>query len=90
MGTGQLSVYPHLCIEITAFKVKKIPLFFFLFQGQFSFIPDSGMFLLAANTAFFGLIGKRHQDLFPLGKIFLPSVFETFLFIVKGKIPLPV
>ena len=75
MGTGQFSVYPHLCIEITAFKVKKIPFFFFLFQGQFPFIPDSGMFLLTANAAFFVLISKRHQDLFPLGEIFLPSVF---------------
>ena len=48
------------------------------------------MFLLAANAAFLSLIGKRHQDLFPLGEILLPSVFEPFLFIVKGKLPLPV
>ena len=90
MGTGQFSVYPHLCIEITAFKVKKIPFFFFLFQRQFSFIPYSGMFLLTANAAFFGFISKRHQDLFPLRKILLPSACDPFLFIVKGEIPFPV
>ena len=90
VGAGQLSVYPYFCIEITAFKVKEIPLFFFLFQRQRSLIPHSGMAFLTANAAFFCLVGKGHQDFFSLRKLLWPLVFYPFPAVIKGKIPFSV